>query len=981
MVQIRATATLTPMAISSGTELLLKVSPITPTGLGTGNRRGRYRYGRLFRFAVRFCTTEHGREFGRLEQLDQLDLPTCLGALMSARLILVYARAIDCPLQIRFADVFIGELAVFALPSLFRSVSPNDTVRAPSSTTSADEDTLTHWIGQLFRSLTGLLNLAESCGEDSAALAKTTPADATSARVLPPARPATDRCGVEDAISWVLEANESVHVDAPPVPTPALLISTLRPYQQLALNWMVARERTPQSSPRTADSQRTWVEQRLPDGTPYYMHRLSGRVSLRPPRASAAVAGGILADEMGLGKTVEAIALILANPRPRNDMQSAWRIPAFVPANGKSSKLSIMQKNRTAASNSDLTLETALADVEVSGRNLSPRFRAKPNGWQGGTLIVCPMSILGQWCAELNTHVAEDDRFIVHAYYANDRESDPFALARFEVVVTTYGTLYSAWKYAQQTDLLERRGLYAIFWHRLILDEAHIIKNPSSGCSKAVLDLGCRHRWALTGTPLQNKLEDIFPLLRFLDVDPWADATVWKRYISRPFDAGNAAKMQAAVSLLSSILQPLMLRRTKRTRDEQTGEPILQLPGKNLEVIYVELSRAERELYDAVYEQSRARFSTFLAENQITFHLTTVFEMLMRIRQLCDHPFLVMSAPSRDLGVLRDVEKFIQHLSECNDDRGQSAAYLRQLADTFRQRPNESSSETIPDGKPLCPICLESVDDAVALRTCAHLFCRDCMLTLLLSNRRDTAQCPVCRKPCSFADLVSAPRPSRFSVDIEKGFFLSAKLEKLLEHLAEAVRAHERDPDQYGKCVVFSQWTGMLDMIEVALRRWNAEHACTLFRPGRLDGTMSQRRRAAVLEAFAAGTTTTTTSTSSADEEMNVLLASLRAGGVGLNLTAASAVFLVDPWWNPYVEDQAIDRIHRMGQTRPVQIRRYIVRNSVEERMLLLQEKKRSMVEDALGNTTSENQSSRLADIMLLFSLSSNASRMNTRDA
>jgi DNA repair protein RAD5 len=900
-----------------------------------------------------------------------------LGVLMSANLILVYARAIDCPLQIRFADVFIGEVAIFARRSLFDALSTNEMARKPSSMNEADEDHLTTWIAHLFRSLTGQETSTDSNQDSSSEASLLTSADATSRGLRTTPQTVTgERAGVEDAISWVLEATESVHVDAPPVPSPKLLVSSLRPYQQLALNWMVARERAPRKTPGTGDAQSTWLEERLPDGTRYYLHRVSGRVSLRLPRTSVAVAGGILADEMGLGKTVEAIALILANPRP-NATEPFVREPLSTP----SASTAMQSSKASTTSTSDAEFAQQLG---VRSAALSPDrhpMDARHSGWQGGTLIVCPMSILGQWCAELNTHVADDDLFTVHAYYANDRETDPFVLARYQVVVTTYGTLYSTWKYAQQTELVEKRGLYAIFWHRLILDEAHIIKNPSSGCSRAVLDLGARYRWALTGTPLQNKLEDIFPLLRFLDVDPWADSTVWKRYIGRPFESGQVAKMQAAVSLLSSILQPLMLRRTKRTRDEQTGEPILQLPSKHLEIVYIDLSPAERELYDAVYEQSRARVSTILAESQITFHLTTVFEMLMRIRQLCDHPFLIMSAPSRDLATLHDVDKFIQRLSE-HQQGNQPASYLRQLADTFRQAPTASSSSaSAPNGKPLCPICLESIDDAVALRACAHLFCRDCMLTLLLSNRRDTAQCPVCRKPCSFADLVSTPRHSRFSIDIERGFFPSAKLEKLLEHLAQAVQAHEQEPERYGKCVVFSQWTGMLDMIEVALQRWNSEHARPRFRPGRLDGTLSQRRRAAVLEAFATtmiGTTAVASDGTGGD--MNVLLASLRAGGVGLNLTAASAVFLVDPWWNPYVEDQAVDRIHRMGQTRPVQVRRYIVRNSVEERMLLLQEKKRSMVEDALGSSGTENQSSRLADMMMLFSIGHTASRIGHHD-
>jgi SNF2 family DNA or RNA helicase len=80
-----------------------------------------------------------------------------------------------------------------------------------------------------------------------------------------------------------------------------------------------------------------------------------------------------------------------------------------------------------------------------------------------------------------------------------------------------------------------------------------------------------------------------------------------------------------------------------------------------------------------------------------------------------------------------------------------------------------------------------------------------------------------------------------------------------------------------------------------------------------------------------------------------VFLVSLKAGGTGLNLTAADHVFLLDPWWNPAVEEQAADRAHRIGQERPVFVHRMVAENTVEERILVLQEKKRSVSEMALG--------------------------------
>jgi SNF2 family DNA or RNA helicase len=127
---------------------------------------------------------------------------------------------------------------------------------------------------------------------------------------------------------------------------------------------------------------------------------------------------------------------------------------------------------------------------------------------------------------------------------------------------------------------------------------------------------------------------------------------------------------------------------------------------------------------------------------------------------------------------------------------------------------------------------------------------------------------------------------------------------------------------------VFSQWTSFLDRVEPALEAAQIRHL-------RLDG--STRDREAVVKEF------------QSENGPPVLLISLKAGGTGLNLTAADHVFLLDPWWNPAVEDQAKDRAHRIGQERPVMVYRMVAKDTVEERILALQEKKRALVEVALG--------------------------------
>jgi SNF2 family DNA or RNA helicase len=149
----------------------------------------------------------------------------------------------------------------------------------------------------------------------------------------------------------------------------------------------------------------------------------------------------------------------------------------------------------------------------------------------------------------------------------------------------------------------------------------------------------------------------------------------------------------------------------------------------------------------------------------------------------------------------------------------------------------------------------------------------------------------------------------------------SAKLDLLLEFLEEAVADGH-------KALVFSQWTSLLDRVEPVLRRAAIDFL-------RLDG--STRDRGAVAGRFQAA------------EGPPVLLVSLGAGGLGLNLTAADHVFILDPWWNPAVEEQAADRAHRIGQDRPVMVYRLVAQDTVEERVLALQARKRALADAALG--------------------------------
>ena len=166
----------------------------------------------------------------------------------------------------------------------------------------------------------------------------------------------------------------------------------------------------------------------------------------------------------------------------------------------------------------------------------------------------------------------------------------------------------------------------------------------------------------------------------------------------------------------------------------------------------------------------------------------------------------------------------------------------------------------------------------------------------------------------------------------------SSKLETLYARLEEAVADGH-------KALVFSQWTSFLDRVEPGLRTRGIEWE-------RLDG--STRDRGTVVDHF------------QSDDGPPVMLLSLRAGGTGLNLTAADHVFLLDPWWNPAVESQAADRAHRIGQERPVVVHRLIARDTVEEGILKLHERKRALADAALEDSDGSSRLSRAELLELL---------------
>ncbi|CAH1452492.1 unnamed protein product [Lactuca virosa] len=683
---------------------------------------------------------------------------------------------------------------------------------------------------------------------------------------------------------------------------PNTLLCELRPYQKQALHFMVNLEKGPCVDDAATTLHPCWDAYHLADKRKFivYVNSFSGEATVEFPSTLQMARGGILADSMGLGKTIMTISLLLAHTE----------------------KGGSLDKDSTSEINgSDQSSSSPKKAAKFSGFDKLRKQKQSLIG--GGNLIICPMTLIGQWKAEIESH-SEPGTLSIYVHYGQSRPKDAKILAQSDVVLTTYGVVASEFS---SENAEERGGIYSVRWFRVVLDEAHTIKSSKSQISMAAATLVADRRWCLTGTPIQNNLEDIFSLLRFLRIEPWGSWSWWNKLIQKPFEDGD----ERGLSLVQNILRPIMLRRTKFSTDKE-GRPILVLPPADMQVIYCQQTESEKDFYDALFKRSKVKFDQFVEQGRVLHNYASILELLLRLRQCCDHPFLVMSrGDTQDFSDLDKLAKrFLKGGNNNNDtmEEGKempSKAYIQEVVEELRK--GEQGE---------CPICLEAFEDAV-LTPCAHRLCREC----LLSSWRNPASglCPVCRKSVSKQELITAPTDSRFRVDVDKNWVESSKVSALLKDL-ESFRSTG------SKSIVFSQWTAFLDLLQIPLSRNNISFV-------RLDGTLNQQQREKVIKQF------------SEESDILVLLMSLKAGGVGINLTAASNAFVMDPWWNPAVEEQAVMRIHRIGQTKSVSIKRFIVKGTVEERMEAVQARKQRLISGAL--TDQEVRSARIEELKMLF--------------
>ncbi|XP_074354762.1 putative SWI/SNF-related matrix-associated actin-dependent regulator of chromatin subfamily A member 3-like 1 [Apium graveolens] len=669
-------------------------------------------------------------------------------------------------------------------------------------------------------------------------------------------------------------------------------------HQKEGLGWLVGREREGVLPP-------FWVEKS--DGL--FVNEVTKFETRQRPEA---MCGGIFADDMGMGKTLTLLSLIA--------LDKFGSVDSGV-CSGRNAGSSVVDKGCEESNvfgGKKSNLFGGKNTKKRKGGKMVDNVKKKQKGKGGlkseglsvdnvvdyvisrSTLVVCPPSVFSTWITQLEEHT-NPGKLKVYLYYG-DRTNDPMELTKYDLVLTTYNTLGSE-------DSSESPA-FRVNWLRVILDEAHIIKNGNAQQTRAVNKLNAKRRWVVTGTPIQNGTMDLFSLMVFLRYQPFANKSYWNTLVQRPIDIGD----KIGLSRLQAIVSTISLRRTK-DRD-LTG-----LPEKIMEICYIDLSAEERELYERMEGEAKSVVQDYITANRVTSNYTTVLSIILRLRQICTD---VALCPT-DL---------FASLSTGNiEDLTNNPELLTKMV------------AMLEDGEDFdCPICISTPTNIVITR-CAHIYCKSCILKTLKCAK---PCCPLCRHELSESDLFFPP-PEVSNVTEVPSSSKSTKVSALLKLLSIS-----RDQDPARKSVVFSQFRKMLILLEEPLKKAG-------FKILRLDGSMNAKKRAQVIKDFDVP----------GPDGPTVLLASLKASGTGVNLTVASRVYLLEPWWNPAVEKQAMDRVHRIGQTKEVRIVRIIARNSIEERILELQEKKKRMASEAFDRKggLKDQREIKIEDIRTMISL------------
>ncbi|KAL5399978.1 hypothetical protein PMIN06_012687 [Paraphaeosphaeria minitans] len=675
------------------------------------------------------------------------------------------------------------------------------------------------------------------------------------------------------------------------------------------------------------------------------------------------------------------------------------------------------------------------------------------------TLLVASPALLTQWIREIDLHT--DARLIVLKHTAGNRINSNHAyeiFARHDIILTTYHEVLRSYpkneppiecQTAEQKTIWwkqvyeEKRGpLHRMMFHRVVLDEAQAIKNHQSRTSLACRALMARHKWALSGTPILNRLDELYSYFKFLGVPYTGSFKLFKHNYADP-------KEPESIERLLVRLSQFMIRRDHS--DIMMNAPILKLPRASQMTHWCDFNSVERGIYEIVRQRFAKRINLASQKHELEKSYNNVLVMLLRLRQLTAHILMLQSViqdlleqediekireivyqeansqGSRKSRVIlairkqldsleevakkksankatnrarnahrptahrddeakeeRDIEELLDDVQEIADDDEPAARRPARSGRTFGKnfdfRPYLNSLTTGENWekvkkRAVCSDCAGRLRDAW-LTSCGHMLCSDCYDAAQVQAAEDeheNATCKGCGSVFTHANeiqengdelanagpMTRAKRQqhSKEVLQIEQqdiaddwlagggeGVLPSAKTIALK---AQLLNWFNENPKV--KVIIYTQFLAMIRIIGKICTEegWRTEE---------YHGKMSHDARDKAIKHFAD------------DAGVQILLASLRCGGLGLNLTMASRVVILDPWWNSASEQQAFCRVFRFGQTETTCLTRFCVKNTVDERLIEMQERKEKEIDSVMKEDAGAKAGKMgIRDLMRLF--------------
>ncbi|PWY71402.1 helicase [Aspergillus eucalypticola CBS 122712] len=587
-------------------------------------------------------------------------------------------------------------------------------------------------------------------------------------------------------------------------------------HQKEAIDFMIRRE-----TGRSTSSISLWNIRKDKNGNPHHYHAITGDSSIELPVGPL---GGILADTMGLGKTVT-------------------------------------------------TLSTILSTLGHSEEWVKKRTNSQVSGTKGtkATLIVVPNeALMEQWLDEIRSKF-KPGTFEHCKYHGPSRKASIHTFEEFDIVLTTYGTI--------STEFAEKESpIYQTDFFRIVLDEAHNIKSRFTRIHEAACNISADRRWCLTGTPIQNDLDDLGALVSFLRVPLLEKRGVFRNHIIKQAYNIGSDRFENVRLLLGFIC----LRRSMSLG-------MLVKPT----IINLELNLApeEREAYINILDYHNRLIDLSVSKGGSV----GAFQTVLQLRIFCNNGLYRKKDIRASPTDLLTSEEYLDFLQENHGPPSLGTDNETLLLGSYEISDSKTSHESSNSIGEACRISLQS---------------RNMLdLTKIEGPTSELLHSPNLFRESLTPDYLSLVDQSPQALEGTFSTKHQAILKTILGHV----------PQEKG--IVFSAWTKSLDIMAELLRQYDITFA-------RVDGSMSFSQRQQASQSF------------KTNSDVNILLMTIGTGAVGLNLSIATRVHIMEPSWNPMVEQQAIGRVVRLGQKRPVVITRYIMRDTVEESVVSRQDLK-----------------------------------------